>query len=86
MNYYLINFNLIYFNMNKLPLELNNKIYFMACGHKSLTLTLQHKKVCKELLRNKFFLFINDGLATPDLYITLEDYFFAKRIPKLIRD
>ena len=45
MNYNLINYNLINYNMNKLPLELNNKIYFMACGHQSLTLTLQHKKV-----------------------------------------
>lgn len=70
--------------MNNLPIEIINKIQFMACGPTSLKIYKNHKKVCKELLKNDFYLYINNGNVKPELYITFDDYFFAKRIPRLI--
>ncbi len=57
----------------------------MSCGPMYLELSKNHKKVCKELLKNDFYLFLTNGDTTPELYKTFDDYFFAKRIPKLIR-
>jgi hypothetical protein len=77
--------------LDKLPEEIHNLILFFSIGSHDLDTYNKKKSVNKEIAlymkEENFYLTILDNYEkTPELYMDLDDYIFANRIPKLLFD
>lgn len=74
--------------LDRLPEEIYNFIIFFSIGSLDLDTYNKKKNVNEEIIsytnEKEFYLNIIDSYKkTPELYMDLDDYIFANRIPKL---